>query len=69
MRRGTVVAARAPAPAGEVEASGTGAEVASRRGTDPDSDPFGWIAGLLAVGALVWLGGRRELGARPEPTG
>jgi len=68
--RGTLVSARVPAPAAaEVEASGTGAEAAARRGTDPDSDPFGWIAGLLAAGALVWLGGRRELRARPEPAG
>jgi len=65
--RGTLVAARTTTPiVGEGATSLSGA-AAAKRGTDPSSDPFGWIAGVLAAGALVWLGGRRELRGRPEP--
>ena len=68
--RGTLAAARTATPlAGEGATSLSGAAAAARRGTDPSSDPFGWIAGVLAAGALVWLGGRRELRGRPEPVG
>jgi PKD domain len=65
---GTLVAAHVAAPpAGESASSRADTAAAARRGSDPSSDPFGWIAGVLAAGALVWLGGRRELRARPEP--
>jgi hypothetical protein len=65
---GTLVAARVAAPlTGPTQASNDGDTAAARRGTDPGSDPFGWIAGVVAACALLWLGGRRELRARPEP--
>jgi len=65
---GTLVAARVAAPLpGQTPASNDGDTADARRGTDPGSDPFGWIAGVVAACALLWLGGRRELRARPEP--
>jgi PKD domain len=69
--RGTLVAARTTTPlAGDTSAPSRGGEpAAARRGTDPRSDPFAPVAGILAAMALMGLGGRRErrdLRPRPE---
>jgi hypothetical protein len=69
--RGTLVAASTttPLPGVTPAASRSSEPAAARRGTDPRTDPFAPVAGILAGMALMGLGVRRErrdLRPRPE---